>query len=156
MYLKVMHDGASEIHALGDSDATYSIYADVTSCHFKRYPVDPAKGQPMAEAHLFLREPVKTAEVPGFAEVEKHIVLDGDAFLMNEQGRTISKFKLRGINSGGGRTPEPTDEQLTLEMLSRLPYEAAAAIRTTAKQAGSVSAAYLIKMLDKAKVAMDA
>lgn len=149
MFLKVMHDGADEFLATADSDATFSVFGDVTSCDFKRHP------DGSAYALLQCREPIKTAEVPGYAEIQKHIDLTGDAFLMNEQGRTISKFKLRGVHASEPRS-EPSDEDRALELLKNLPYAAAAAIRTTAKQAGSVSADYLIKLLDKAKVAMDA
>lgn len=159
MFLKVMHDGADEFLATADSDATYSIYADVTSCHFNRFKPDASGsfGGAQAEAHIWCREPVKTAEVPGYAEIEKHIILTGDAFLMNEQGRTISIFKLRGVHAND---PKPRiadiDDAEAMRLLGRMPYAVAAAIRTTAKQAGSVSAAYLIELLDKAKVAMDA
>jgi hypothetical protein len=164
MFLKVMHDGADEFLATADSDATYSVYADVVSCDFKRYPADPAKGEPMAEARLRIREPVKSASVEGFVEVEKCIILAGDAFLMNDQGRTISKFKLRGYRAGAGAPDGPNgpnanalhDEAEAMRLLKAMPYAVAASIRRTAKQAGSVSADYLIKLLDKAKVAIDA
>lgn len=150
MFLKVMHDGADEFLATADSDATYSVFGDVMSCDFKRYP------DGSAYALVQCREPIKTAEVPGYAEIQKHIDLTGDAFLMNEQGRTISKFKLRGVHASDQRpTNPPNDETRALDLLAKLPYEVAAAIRTTAKQTGSVSAAYLIKLLNKAQVAMD-
>lgn len=93
MFLKVMHDGADEFLAQADSDATYSVFADVTACDFHRRP------DGSAYAHLQCREPIKTAEVPGYAEIEKHIDVVGDAFLMNEQGRTISVFKLKGYRA---------------------------------------------------------
>lgn len=108
LILKVMHDGADEFLANESvpSDVTFSIFADVTECHFKRN--DPGNSQ-YAGAHLRIRELVKTANVEGFVEVEKHIDLTGDAFLMNEQGRTISKFRLRpfGHEAAGSGAPQP-------------------------------------------------
>lgn len=163
MFLKVMHDGADEFLAQADSDATYSVFGDVTSCDFKRHP------DGSAHANIQCREPIKTAEVPGYAEIQKHIDITGDAFLMNDQGRTISVFKLRGYRAGnqrlqsmqgdGQQTPEgqkALHEQESIRVLQALPYSTAAAVRTAAKQAGGVSAAYLIELLDKAKVAVDA
>lgn len=152
MFLKVMHDGADEFLATAQSEATYSIYDDIVSCHFRRGP----DGE---WAHIWCREPVKTADVPGYSEVEKHIKLDGDAFVLNNQGRTIDKFILRPFGTAGNaqcKASEPSDEDRALELLKNLPYSVAAAIRTTARHAGSVSADYLIKLLDKARVAVDA
>lgn len=147
MFLKTMHDGTGELHAVSQSEATYSIYDDLTSCHFKRQP------DGSCWAHVWCREPVKTADVPGYAEVEKHIHLTGDAFVLNNQGRTIDRFILHPFGKQDG---EPSDEDRALELLKSMPYAVAAAMRTTAKQAASVSADYLIKLLDKAKVAVDA
>lgn len=91
MFLKIDH---------GLGDGTYSIYAEIVSCHFnKQNPQEPM-------AHVWVREPVKTLEVPGYCEVEKHIVITGDAFLMNEQGRTISKFLLN-VSADPKGNPDP-------------------------------------------------
>lgn len=106
MFLKVMHDGADEFLATADSDAAYSIYDDVVSCHFKRYP-QVTEGT-FGEAKIWVREPIKTATVAGYCEIKKNIVLTGDAFVMNEQGRTISKFLARGaLGPKVGTTPKP-------------------------------------------------
>jgi len=91
MFLKVL-DVRNGPHM--ENFAPYSIYADIVSCHFRHYSAreQGTSDSPWGEAHVWMREPIKTAEVLGYCEVEKYIVLDGDAFLMNEQGRTISKF----------------------------------------------------------------
>lgn len=157
MFLKVMHDGADEFLAQDsvESDATYSIFADVTECHFKR---GGPGGAPYAGAHLRIREPVKTNNVAGFVEVEKHIDLGGDAFLMNEQGRTISKFKLAGYRAGlaqQGQT-EPNDVQRTTECLRNMPYWGAAIIREALHKDGSVSAGVVLSILNRERIAVDA
>lgn len=86
MFLKVTHGAAVPEGA--QTDATYSLYDDVTSCHFRRDP------DGSAWANIFCREPVKTAAIEGFAEVEKNIQVTGAAYLLNNQGRTIDKFIL--------------------------------------------------------------
>lgn len=83
MFLKVVEEEWSPVPA----DNVHAVYGDVTSCSFRRY--EDGSG---AEALIYCREPVKTAVVPGFHEVEKHVSFTGTAYLMNEQGRTISSF----------------------------------------------------------------
>lgn len=175
MFLKVMHDGADEFLAEADSDATYSLYGDVVECHFKRFPPegDPSHISSIkAEAFIRVREPVKTANVPGFVEVERHIVLDGDAFLMNEQGRTISKFKLAGYRAGAVASLPPSDyerygapkagvselndEQRTAECLRNMPHWGAAIIRKALHKDGSIGAAEILNILNREKIAVDA
>lgn len=72
-----------------DSDNEYGLYADIVSINFKR----TAPG--VAEAHCYCREPIKTAQVPGFCEIEKTIVFSGTAYVMNESGKTVSIFTSR-------------------------------------------------------------
>lgn len=71
-----------------DNDArkTYCLYSDVDSVSFSR------QSDGTAMAHLWVKEPVKTAMVPGFVEVEKHVQVTGNCYLMNENGKTISTF----------------------------------------------------------------
>jgi hypothetical protein len=76
-------------HSPVDSDNECSLYADIVSVHFRR-SVDGS-----AEAYCRMREPIKTAEVPGYHEVEKHIGFTGTAYVMNEQGKTIQSFTAR-------------------------------------------------------------
>jgi hypothetical protein len=71
------------------ADNEHCLYADVVSVRFKRYD----GGQ--AEAHCYCREPVKTAEVPGFCEIEKRIMFEGTAYVMNDVGKTVSSFTAR-------------------------------------------------------------
>lgn len=71
------------------SDNPHCLYADITSVSFTRH------GDGTATAHCYLREPVKTAQVPGFCEIEKIIGFTGTAFVMNETGKTISTFTAR-------------------------------------------------------------
>mgnify|MGYP006958835710 CR=1 FL=1 len=70
------------------ADNEHCLYADVVSVSFRRH----ADG---AEALCYCREPVKTAEVPGFCEIEKRIVFTGVAYVMNENGKTVSTFTAR-------------------------------------------------------------
>lgn len=92
LFLKVMH---SPDRSPVPSDNEHSVYADVVSCHFKRIP------DGHAEAMLYVRDPVKTATVPGFVEHQKHVIFDGDAYLMNEDGKTVSSFS--ALTSGDQR-----------------------------------------------------
>jgi len=68
------------------SDNEHALYADVVSVHFRRFE------DGSAHAHCYCREPVKTAEVPGFCEIQKTIMFTGVAYVMNEGGKTISTF----------------------------------------------------------------
>jgi hypothetical protein len=68
------------------SDNEHCLYADIVSISFRR------EEGGAATAHCYLREPVKTAEVPGFCEVEKYISFTGTAYVMNEVGKTVSTF----------------------------------------------------------------
>jgi hypothetical protein len=77
-----------------DSRKTFCLYTDITSCHFRRHP------DGSAEAHVWCREPIKTAMVPGFVEIEKHIILTGNAYLMNENGKTVSSFGVARYEDG--------------------------------------------------------
>lgn len=69
-----------------DSRKTFNLYADIVSAHFNRHE------DGSATAHLWVREPVKTAEVPGFVEVEKYVDVTGNCYLMNDNGKTIATF----------------------------------------------------------------
>lgn len=174
MFLKVMHDGADEFLSQAQSEATYSLYADVTSCDFKRYPIGnaPTPGHPTAVAHIQCREPVKTAEVPGYAEIEKFIELTGDAFLMNDQGRTISKFILHPFGVIGKPSLEPIsgnqqpgDELLLIaksaeknqaaldKFYLKLPYLIAVWMKNTALRQRDVA---LLDDFERLKIAVDA
>lgn len=73
--------------SLSPDDAEYGLFADIVSIHFRRF--EDGSG---AEALCYCREPIKTAEVPGFCEVEKRIVFKNAAYVMNENGKTISRF----------------------------------------------------------------
>lgn len=92
LLLKVM-DSADRSPVV--SDNPHSVYADVVSCHFKRLP------DGHAEAMLYVRDAVKTANVAGFVEHVKHVLFDGDAYLMNEDGKTVSSFS--ALTSGDPR-----------------------------------------------------
>ncbi len=162
MFLKVMHNGADEFLANATSEATYSLYSDVVSCHFLRYktPTPPPEGATQITfgmATIYCREPIKTADMPGYAEVQKNVELTGDAFLMNDQGRTISKFQIWPLGRPVEKTyPTPEfEEAVAIRLLQEMPYDVAAAIRTVAGQSGSVSGAVLLSLLNKANVAMD-
>lgn len=69
-----------------DGSSAHSLYGDVVSIHF------PSPGETQV-ARLWVREPVKTALVPGFCENEKHVDLAGTVYVLNEQGKTISTFR---------------------------------------------------------------
>lgn len=83
MFLKITDEGSPV-----PSDNEHSVYADVVACAFRRR-------KDGGEARLYVREPIKTAMVPGFHEVERFVAFTGAAYLMNEQGRTISTFTAR-------------------------------------------------------------
>lgn len=68
------------------SDNPHSVYADIMSCTFKRHP------DGTATAVTYVRDSVKTAQVPGFSDHEVLIGFDGTAYLMNDRGHTISSF----------------------------------------------------------------
>lgn len=84
------HDGPTS--PVG-SDNEHCLYADIVSISFRR------EEGGAATAHCYLREPVKTAEVPGFCEVEKFISFTGCAYVMNESGKTVSSFTARTSGS---------------------------------------------------------
>lgn len=92
--LKVMH---SYEGSPVPSDNEFSVHADLTSINFRRLP----NGQ--AEALCYMREPIKTAEVPGFHEVEKCFVFSATAYVMNEAGKTVASFTAH--TSGDPRGP---------------------------------------------------
>lgn len=71
-----------------EDTAPASIYADVTSIHFPKANADGAN-----TALLWVREPVKTALVPGFCENRRNVDLTGPVYVMNEQGKTISVWR---------------------------------------------------------------
>jgi len=90
MILKIVESEGSPVA----SDNPHSVYADVMSCTFER--LDGS-----AMANLYIRDAVKTAMVQGFTDHEKHVSFNGTAYLMNEQGRTISSFT--AYDSGSNR-----------------------------------------------------
>ena len=85
------------------SDNEHCLYADIVSVSFRR------EEGGAATARCYLREPVKTAEVPGFCEVEKFIGFTGVAYVMNEAGKTVSSFTARS----SGAVPLPSPERTT-------------------------------------------
>lgn len=93
--LKVMHDAERPLSA----DNEHSLYADIVSVHFSRQPIQTASSDDPAgapewdgTAHLWVRESVKTGDVPGVVELKKHVLFHGMAYVMNENGRTVSSF----------------------------------------------------------------
>lgn len=85
LILKLVDDNFSPV----ESDNPHSVYSDIMSCSFRRHP------DGSATAVTYVRDAIKTAMVPGFTEHEKLIGFTGHAYLMNEQGRTISSFSAR-------------------------------------------------------------
>jgi hypothetical protein len=81
------------------SDNPHGVYSDVVSCHFTRFD----NGQ--AEAILYIRDAVKTATVPGYVEHLKSVIFNGDAYLMNGDGKTVSSFS--ALTSGDPRRDRP-------------------------------------------------
>ena len=78
------------------SDNPHHVTSDVVSCSFSRYPDGSG-----ANALLYVRDNAKSALVPGFVEHEKHVSFTGTAYLMNENGKTISSFTARASGDGG-------------------------------------------------------
>lgn len=89
--LKIVEGAGSPV----PSDNPHSLFADIVSVHFSRH-TDGSAG-----ALCQVREPVKTAEVPGFCEVEKRVVFTGTAYVMNEAGKTVSSFTARTSGDPG-------------------------------------------------------
>lgn len=127
------------------SDDEHSLYAEIVSVHFQRLDGGAAM------AHIWCREPVKTAEVPGFCEVEKHVSFTGTAYVMNEGGKTVSSFTAR--TSGDGQSADPKSSAPSTAALGDLPYNVAAAIRRAARIADDKG---LLTILDYERVAVDA
>ncbi len=93
MYLKVLHSAETPEPAR----QPHSIYGDLVSCNFRHFKtleeMHAGDGTfAFGEAKLWVRDPVKTAIVPGFVEHECNVILGGPSFLMNEQGRTFDTF----------------------------------------------------------------
>lgn len=102
MFLKIVRGCPDEFLAVAATPALdYDIYDEVVSCHFTRFKV-PGQDGVFGMAHIKVREPVKTADCPGYAEIEKNVDLTGAAFLMNQQGRTISTFLPASVQQGEG------------------------------------------------------
>jgi len=85
MFLKVVSENRSPV----PTDNPHTVYSDIVSCNFTR------NGDGEATAFCYVRDNVKTAMVNGFSEHERLIGFTGEAYLMNEQGRTISSFTSR-------------------------------------------------------------
>jgi hypothetical protein len=85
MYLKTMH-GFDQ--APGDGNE-HSVLADVVSCHFIHNDASESF------ARCWVREPVKTADVSGFVECERYVSLSGPAYLVGDNGKTVSRFMPR-------------------------------------------------------------
>lgn len=151
LMLKVMHDDHLN---LPDDDARrpFGIFTDIVSAHFTH----DADG--VGHAKLWVREPIKTAQVPGFVEVEKNVVITGNAYLMNEQGKTVSAFC--GSNPGWQHKPAgdgTTGEAGLPTLLGYLPYEFAASLRRVVDgRAVEGDRGRVREALDAAKVAIDA
>ena len=102
MFLKIVRGCPDEFLAVAATPALdYDIYDEVVSCHFTRYK-EPGPDGVFGMAHIKVREPVKTADCPGYAEIEKNVDLTGAAFLMNQQGRTIDKFLPQAARGNAG------------------------------------------------------
>lgn len=84
LILKVMH---TDTHPRLSDTTPYSVYADVNDAIFYEQP------DGSTWARIYVQEPVKTANVPGFVECEKNVHVPYDAYLINETGRTISRFR---------------------------------------------------------------
>lgn len=103
MLLKVMH---APNHGPDPDQSEHSVYSDVVSVSFR------LGGDRQCQIHAYVREPIKTALVPGFCENEKIITLGYGcaAYLMNENGRTVSQYVaplVAGSLAGlGRRLPE--------------------------------------------------
>lgn len=141
--LKVMHGLPCP-----DDDARHehSLYAGLTAVSF--YNQDDGSSY----ARVQWLDPVKTAEVPGYSEHEKIIQLSGNAYVMNEAGRTISAFTPGGVAKVfGGKT------RLPAEILSELPHRLGAAIRRLAeRRPENGDAAEVLEVLNLARIAEDA
>ena len=94
LIVKIMHSGDEGPNGSG----SHSIYGDVVSIHFP-------EAHENQTARLWVREPVKTALVPGFCENEKLVDIGGTVYVLNEQGRTISTFRPSAIRDD----PKATD-----------------------------------------------
>lgn len=64
-----------------------TIYGDVSSVTF------PDPSGTSNTARLWVREPVKTALVPGFCENERNVDLGEVTYVMNDAGKTISTYR---------------------------------------------------------------
>lgn len=84
-----------------EDSAPCSIYSDVTSIHFSE--------DDRSMALMYVREPVKTALVPGFCENEKRVLIGGSVFVMNEHGKTIA------VHRRPPAAPEETIEYQTYQ-----------------------------------------
>lgn len=84
LIVKIMHSNAD--HPGDDETAPCSIYDEVTSIHFPERDTTQT-------LRLWVREPVKTAMVPGFCENEKNVDISGPVYVMNEHGKTISVYR---------------------------------------------------------------
>lgn len=154
MFLKVMHNGADEFLDKAQSDATHSLFSDVTECHFRRY----SKVEQTGDGPIFGEASVERKSPTNSAVTFSAIQLTGDAFLMNDQGRTISKFRCAGC---GAKQPtdQPTidqdaaDIQKAIDLLRNMPSTVALAITQTAIHAGSLSARFVLDLLNRAGVA---
>lgn len=71
------------------ADNPHCLYADIVSIGFRR------EEGGVATAVCQVREPIKTAEVPGYVEITKNICFSGYAYVMNESGKTVSTFSAR-------------------------------------------------------------
>lgn len=152
MFLKVMHDGADEFLDQAQSDATHSIYSDVTDCSFRRF--SPPEG--IGNDRVFGSAHIRRRQAAG-PETELHISLTGDAFLMNDQGRTISKFRAAGYKDAIDQQ-EPNDLEVTSRLLREMPYWGAALIRQAVEEAHRWKGigGEILDILNRDRVAVDA
>lgn len=157
MFLKIVRGCPDEFLAVAATPALdYDIYDEVVSCHFTRFK-EPGPDGVFGMAHIKVREPVKTADCPGYAEIEKNVDLTGAAFLMNQQGRTIDKFLPQAARCNAG-APSVDDDFLT-----RITYDTAAEIRRCAMFAASnavggakAGALKVVDLMNRLQVAVDA
>lgn len=71
-----------------------SVYAGINSVDVVKKLDDGS-----IELRLWVEEPVKTANVPGFCENEKLVIFKGEAFLMSDRGSTIATYSSRFVKS---------------------------------------------------------
>lgn len=83
MIVKIMSD---ENVPDDDPRKSYLLYGNVSSVTWNRAADDSVT------ARMYIRDDVKTATVPGFSEHEVYAEVPANAYVMNQNGKTISTF----------------------------------------------------------------